>query len=71
MPVLRHLARCRTHSNETKTKISESLKGEKNPFFNKVHSEASKLQISFTALSLLAEAGSAAEAGFAEFNLCL
>jgi hypothetical protein len=31
-----------------KAKISESLKGENNPFFNKVHSDAIKRQISLT-----------------------
>jgi hypothetical protein len=46
--LLSELAKLRTHSDETRSKISESLKGENNPFFNKVYSDATKYQISLT-----------------------
>lgn len=51
--LLSELAKLRDRSGGTKAKISESLKGKKNPFFNRVHSETSKLQISLTKSSSL------------------
>ncbi len=44
--LLSELAKNRTHSDETKSLIAESLTGENNPFYGKSHSEESKLKIS-------------------------
>jgi len=43
--MLRELAQNRTHSDENKTLIFKALVGENNPFYNKAHSEESKIKI--------------------------
>jgi group I intron endonuclease len=46
--ILCKLAKIRKHSNKTKDLISSQLKGEKNPFYGKTHSELTKARISKT-----------------------